>query len=122
MAIHDDTRPPTPDQFIGFVHLRFEMEEDEPVAYVYEIHVEQEAQGKGLGKFLMQIVELVARSTKLPRVMLTVFTENKAANALYSKLGYVMDEGSPGMVAVDAGNGNGNDPHGYEILTKRFAR
>ena len=39
---------------VGFVHYRFVVEEDFPVLYVYEL------QGKGLGKFLMQLLELIA--------------------------------------------------------------
>jgi N-alpha-acetyltransferase 40 len=49
------------DRFVGFVHYRFVVEEDVPVAYVYELQLESCAQGKGLGKFLMQLIELIAR-------------------------------------------------------------
>lgn len=99
---------------VAFVHLRYEMEEDEPVLYVYEIQVESSIQGRGVGKFLMQLVELIARRAGLARVMLTSFTANSGANKLYSKLGYVLDEGSPG--AMDPTG----DSAGYEILTKRL--
>lgn len=46
---------------VGFVHYRFIVEEDIPVAYVYELQLETCAQRKGLGKFLMQLIELIAR-------------------------------------------------------------
>lgn len=46
---------------VGFVHYRFTLEEEMPVLYVYEIQLESRAQGKGLGKFLMQLLELIAR-------------------------------------------------------------
>ena len=49
------------DRVVGFVHYRFIVEEDVPVIYVYELQLETCAQGKGLGKFLMQLVELIAR-------------------------------------------------------------
>ena len=114
----DDEKKKTPefavDQPIGFVHLRLEIEDDnEPVLYVYEFHVEEGAQGRGLGRYLMQLTELISRKAGLARIMLTVFKENKAAIALYTKLGYVMDEDSPG--AVDP-----SGDHGYEILSKKL--
>lgn len=46
---------------IGFVHYRFIVEEELPVLYVYELQLEPRVQGKGLGKFLMQLIELIAR-------------------------------------------------------------
>lgn len=56
--------PSTPDNvkasIIGFVHYRFTTEEEIPVLYVYELQLEPAYQGKGLGKFLMQLVEQIA--------------------------------------------------------------
>lgn len=46
---------------VGFVHYRFITEEELPVLYVYELQLEPRIQGKGLGKFLMQLLELIAR-------------------------------------------------------------
>ena len=45
---------------VAFVHYRFVVEEDFPVLYVYELQLEKRVQGKGLGKFLMQLLELIA--------------------------------------------------------------
>lgn len=45
---------------VGFVHYRFILEEEVPVVYVYELQLEPYVQGKGLGKFLMQLIELIA--------------------------------------------------------------
>lgn len=53
------------DRLVGFVHYRFVVEEDVPAAYVYELQLESCAQGKGLAKFLMQLVELIARKVVL---------------------------------------------------------
>lgn len=53
-------------------------------------------QGKGLGKFLMQLLELMGRKARVARLMLTVFHGNAAARGLYSRLGYTLDEDSPG--------------------------
>lgn len=49
------------DPVVAFVQYRFVVEHDVPALYVYEIQVEQVVQGKGLGKFLMQFLELIAR-------------------------------------------------------------
>jgi GNAT superfamily N-acetyltransferase len=46
---------------VGFVHYRFTLEEEIPVLYVYELQLEPRVQAKGLGKFLMQLIELIAR-------------------------------------------------------------
>lgn len=45
---------------VGFVQYRFVVEEGIPVLYVYELQLEPRVQGKGLGKFLMQLIELIA--------------------------------------------------------------
>lgn len=49
------------DPVVGFVQYRFVIEEEVPVVYVYELQLEPCVQGKGLGKFLMQLIELIAR-------------------------------------------------------------
>lgn len=46
---------------MGFVHYRFTIEEEIPVLYVYELQIERCIQGKGIGKFLMQLIELIAK-------------------------------------------------------------
>lgn len=74
------------DQIAGFVHYRFTLEEEIPVLYVYEIQLESRIQGKGLGEFLMQLIELIA--SKMSAVVLTVQTSNALAMSFYmSKLG-----------------------------------
>ena len=95
---------------VAFVHLRFEEERGDPVLYLWELQVEPFAQGKGLGRFLMQLLEEIARQGNLRLVMLTVFRENMKALSLYRKLGYVDDESSPGR------------EEGYAILSKQVGR
>lgn len=45
--------------------------------YVYDIQLEPEAQRKGLGKFMMQLMELIARRAQMEWVMLTVLKVRK---------------------------------------------
>jgi GNAT superfamily N-acetyltransferase len=54
------------DPVVAFVHFRFGLEHEVPVLYIYETQLEKSVQGKGLGKFLMQLLELVARKVLLP--------------------------------------------------------
>lgn len=58
----------------------------------------------GLGKFLMQLAELIAWRNGMTQVMLTVFHANLAGIAFYSKLGYKESVDSPGSDS-DAGCG-----------------
>ncbi|KAI3425014.1 hypothetical protein D9Q98_008396 [Chlorella vulgaris] len=100
-------------QPVAFLHFRFEAEDDEAVLYCYEIQVAAAVQGKGLGRFLMQLLELMGRRSGVARLMLTVFHDNVAATAMYRKLGYVLDADSPGFLEPSGG-------HEYEIMTKRL--
>ncbi|XP_033132681.1 N-alpha-acetyltransferase 40 isoform X7 [Brassica rapa] len=77
------------DQIAGFVHYRFTLEEEIPVLYVYEIQLESRIQGKGLGEFLMQLIELIASKNQMSAIVLTVQTSNALAMTFYmSKLGH----------------------------------
>ena len=46
-------------------------------------------QGKGVGRFLMQLLELLGRRSGVARLMLTVFHANVGAVHMYRKLGWV---------------------------------
>ncbi|XP_028959949.2 uncharacterized protein LOC126624940 isoform X2 [Malus sylvestris] len=102
---------------VGFVHFRFVIEEELPVLYVYELQLEPHVQGKGLGKFLMQLIELIARKNQMGAVVLTVHRSNSVAMNFYlSKMRYIISTISPSQV----------DPliwieKSYEILCKAFS-
>ncbi|CAN0913589.1 Ubiquitin-conjugating enzyme E2 36 [Linum grandiflorum] len=101
---------------VGFVHYRFTLEEDIPLLYVYEIQLETRVQGKGLGKFLMQLVELIARKCCMSAVMLTVQKANVAAMNFYTnKMRYSISSISPSLVDPLMGA-----EKTYEILCKAF--
>ena len=68
----------------------------------------------GLGRYMMQMAELVARKHGLDKLMLTVFKENVAAMQFYKqKLRYTVDETDP-SVSHEAAN--------YEILSKKLVK
>ncbi|GLE01153.1 hypothetical protein PINS_up009983 [Pythium insidiosum] len=99
------------EELLGFVHFRFFEDDGAPVLYVYEIQIAAAAQRKGLGKFLMQLLQLVARRQRMELVVLTVFKANVAAMAFYlNTMKFVVDETSPSAC--------GDDSQSYEILSK----
>ncbi|CAH2037013.1 unnamed protein product, partial [Thlaspi arvense] len=88
-------------QIDGFVHYRFTLEEEIPVLYVYEIQLESRIQGKGLGEFLMQLIELIASKNRMSAIVLTVQTSNALAMTFYmSKLGYKISSISPSKTNI----------------------
>ncbi|KAL1834723.1 uncharacterized protein LOC108210927 isoform X1 [Daucus carota subsp. sativus] len=101
---------------VGFVHFRFTLEEEVPVLYVYELQLEPHVQGKGLGNFLMQLIELIACENRMSAVVLTVQKENLLAMNFYlSKLRYTISSISPSRVNQLTG-----PEKSYEILCKVF--
>ncbi|XP_014505965.1 N-alpha-acetyltransferase 40 isoform X1 [Vigna radiata var. radiata] len=99
---------------VGFVQYRFVLEEEIPVLYVYELQLEPRVQGKGLGKFLMQLLEFMAQKNCMGAVMLTVQKANVLAVDFYiSKLRYIISATSPSKV-------NPMMNKSYEILCKVF--
>ncbi|KAK4436790.1 N-alpha-acetyltransferase 40 [Sesamum alatum] len=101
---------------VGFVHYRFILEEEVPVVYVYELQLEPRVQGKGLGKFLMQLIELIACKNRMGAVVLTVQRANLSAMNFYiGKLGYTISAISPSRVDPLLGL-----EKSYEILCKTF--
>ncbi|VFR02815.1 unnamed protein product [Cuscuta campestris] len=97
---------------VGFVHYRFIVEEDTPVLYVYELQLEKCVQRKGLGQYLMHLIELIANKSKMGAVVLTVQRANaKAMNLYTTKLGYTVSSISPSRVGLQTN---------YEILCKTF--
>jgi hypothetical protein len=84
----------------GFVHYRFEIEDNVETEdtdcslYIHELQVASWAQGYGLGKRLMDVMEEFAKQSNMDKSMLTVFVYNPAFNFYTEKLGYQEDRGS----------------------------
>ncbi|CAN4100608.1 unnamed protein product [Withania somnifera] len=97
---------------VAFVHYRFTIEEEIPVLYVYELQLEHRVQGKGLGKFLMVLIELIAQKSKMSAVVLTVQKANRIAMNFYrNKLRYLISTVSPSQMGLQTT---------YELLCKSF--
>ncbi len=99
----------------GYCHIRYIDDDAIAAAYLYEIQVSPWAQGKGLGKMMMQTTELIARRAKMEKVGLTVFTANTGALRFYKdKMGYRKNEAESPKPTPD-----GKSPT-FEVLEKIF--
>ncbi len=76
----------------------------------YELQAEPECRRKGLGRFMLQVLELLAFRAGLTKVILTVFKHNEAARAFFRSCSYTLDETSPEETLLDS--------YDYEILSK----
>lgn len=100
---------------LGFLSFMVTYEDGKEVLYCYEIHLDSTARGCGLGKELMGRFEDIGRHIGLEKAMLTVFRSNEKALGFYGKLGYVVDEFSPGPRMLRNGTVKEVD---YLILSK----
>merc|ERR1719430_1485408 len=81
---------------VAFAHFRYDMDFDDDVLYCYEIQLEESCRGKGLGKFMMKVLELLTIQAGLLKTMLTVFKHNSKASTFFKEgLKYSVDETSP---------------------------
>ena len=46
-------------KIVGFSHFKYELDYGDEVLYVYEIQVDSKFQRKGLGQFMMQVLEML---------------------------------------------------------------
>ncbi|HII15132.1 MAG TPA: GNAT family N-acetyltransferase [Nanoarchaeota archaeon] len=73
----------------------FDFEFKDNFSYIHNVQVSTSMQGKGLGTFLMYLMERDTKKYKLRKIRLKVFKDN-IARKLYLKLGYkqIKDAGS----------------------------
>ena len=72
--VNDDSAEP-----VAFAHFRYQMYHDDEVLYVYQIRVEKSARQKGLGKFMMMVLELLSHKADMRKITLSCFKHNTAA-------------------------------------------
>merc|ERR1719190_145448 len=81
---------------VAFSHFRFDMDHDDDVLYCYEIQLEESVRRKGLGKFMMKVLELLMMKNDLLKIMLTVFKHNDVASKFFKEvLKFEIDETCP---------------------------
>ncbi|KAJ1529552.1 hypothetical protein ONE63_006324 [Megalurothrips usitatus] len=95
---------------LGFSHFRFDMDFDDEVMYCYELQIEEHARRKGLGCFMLSILEALATHYNMKKTMLTVFKHNHPGKTFFKKNGYKIDETSP--------EDSDEEVFCYEILSK----
>ncbi|EGZ09905.1 hypothetical protein PHYSODRAFT_318403 [Phytophthora sojae] len=115
LLVHDESVTSTDSEsvapLVGFAHFRFVEDDGALVLYLYEVQLASTAQRHGIGKFLMQLLLLVARKHGMELMVLTVFKSNTGAMKFYrERLGFEIDETSPSAC--------GDDSQDYEILSK----
>lgn len=72
---------------VAFCMFRFDMDYGRSVIYCYEMQVDFNYQRKGLGGFMMEALESLAKVWSMERVVLTLLINNEAAMPFYSRLG-----------------------------------
>jgi ribosomal protein S18 acetylase RimI-like enzyme len=78
---------------LGFIHLEEEKEffSGEAQGYIANLAISQEAEGKGVGRALMNAAEAWAKEHGYRYLTLNVFATNRRARTFYEKLGYAED-------------------------------
>nr|CAG4642241.1 EOG090X0MNC [Eurycercus lamellatus] len=104
IAYNSDGKP------LAFSHFRFDVDYGHPVLYCYELQLEVECRRKGLGRFMLQVLELMAFRNNMEKIVLTVFLHNPGAVNFFKSLGYVLDGTSPVSTL--------EEQFDYEILSK----
>ncbi|CAI6366046.1 unnamed protein product [Macrosiphum euphorbiae] len=79
----------------AFVHFRFDIENLIEVLYLYEIQIDKDVRGKGLGRYLMSLLETIAFHYKMKRIVLTVLKSEEDVVKFYFSLQYEIESYSP---------------------------
>lgn len=101
----------------AFAHFKFDFDEEIEVLYCYEVQVADEFRSRGIGKFLMQILELIGAKASMQKIMITVFKHNNRAVHFFADiLKYKDDETSPKF--MDPIAGVEEEEYCYDIMSK----
>lgn len=76
------------DRIIGFVHFRFSVQGDildvmagDTCLFIWDIHLEEEYQRKGVGKHLVMLLELIARREQMAQILIPVQLQDETTSA-----------------------------------------
>jgi N-alpha-acetyltransferase 40 len=83
------------DQIAGFLSFMITEEDGHEVVYCYELHLQPKLQGSGVGKRMMEEMEMIGERVGVEKAMLTVFRSNERAVKAYGRWGYRIDEFTP---------------------------
>lgn len=77
------------DERVGHLWFAVERRENRPIAYVYEISIEESQRRRGFARAALRALEEKARMRGLVAIGLHVFGDNEVARTLYRSLGFV---------------------------------
>merc|ERR1711872_61607 len=78
---------------VAFSHFRFDMDYDDEVLYCYELQVEKAYRRKGLGKFMMKVLEMLMIKADMLKLMCIIFkNDNIGINFFKTALKFDTDE------------------------------
>ena len=77
----------------GMNNFRYNMHFDDEVLYCYDLHVENAYKRKGLGKFMMKVLEMLMIKADMLKLMCTIFKNDKPQIEFFKAgLKFEMDE------------------------------
>nr|XP_027199845.1 N-alpha-acetyltransferase 40-like [Dermatophagoides pteronyssinus] len=102
---------------IAFVHFRFEKGYvSDAVLYCYELQIEKSYQQKGIGSYLMNLLESLGKQFRMKKSIVTVLKNNQQAYQFYTNgLQFRIDKNSPSNFDEQ------QQPIEYEILSKKIS-
>lgn len=87
---------------IAFTHFRFDMDYGSRVIYLYELQVNRNFHGQGLGKWIIKQLQHLGQQTQMSKIVLTVHQSNQQAIDFYmKKCAFQLDITHPEDESVD---------------------
>merc|ERR1712013_293413 len=72
---------------VAFSHFRYNMHFDDEVLYCYDLQVERAYRRKGLGRFMMKVLEMLMIKSDMLKLMCKIFNMRSLADTTRSKSG-----------------------------------
>ena len=112
------------DNLVAFAHFRFTVQGEvmdvmagKPAVFVWDVHVEEEYQRKGLGKHILTILELIARRENIDMISIPIQLSDTVASAWISKLkGYGPDTDLKKTIGFDP------EEEGFQVFSKEMVK
>merc|ERR1719270_2729016 len=70
---------------VAFSHFRYDINCDDEVLYCYEIQVEEGFRRKGLGRFMMKVLEMLCLKADMLKLMVTIFKKDVPQAEFFKK-------------------------------------
>lgn len=113
----------TPGDLLGFVHFRFSVQGDVvdrmagvPCTFVWDMHLDESIQRKGLGRHLVMLLELISRREKMQMVCFPVQLYDEDSVAFLTAVrGYAPDESLKDTIGFEP------ELEGFNVYAKSLA-